>query len=238
MYFGQDPNQQLATLLANPALASDYYFGLDDFSGDDQLEANSMAADMMFAADPTPQNAQIAAQAKTALVRTRAQRMAGPAAGGNLAAVQSAAMQNLQRQALARSAGKVPFAVAGEDTTAVKTEILPIPVTHLNPGQTLTIAVRPIRSMQVNSIIFPSLLPGTAVCRVNSIQILGLEQLNGSGGVHCSGLTEVRTARIMKGSTAQAGQDVTLSITNTDLLTVAGVDIEGWFEGPDLVRVT
>lgn len=229
MYFGNDAETQLATLLANPALSSDYYFGLDDFSGDQALEADAMAADMLFQADPTPANAQVAAQAKTRLVRSRAQKM------GGASAVQSAAMQNLQRNALARAAGKVPFAVAGEDNTAVKTEILPIPPTVLAANETRTIAVRPTRSMQINSVIFPSLLASTAVCRINSIQILGLEQLNGSGGVHCSGLTEVRTSRVMKGSTAQAGQDVLINVTNTS---AGQVTFEGWFEGPDLVRVT
>lgn len=231
MYFGNDAENQLAAILSNPAMSSDYYFGLDDFSGDQALEADAMAADMLFQADPTPANAQVAAQAKTRLVRNRAQKMAAGGAG----AVQNAAMANMRNQALARAAGKVPFAVAGEDTTAVKTEILPIPPTVLAANETRTIAVRPTRSMQINSVIFPSLLASTAVCRINSIQILGLEQLNGSGGVHCSGLTEVRTSRVMKGSTAQAGQDVLINVTNTS---AGQVTFEGWFEGPDLVRVT
>jgi hypothetical protein len=151
------------------------------------------------------------------------------------AAVQSAAMQHMQRQAIARAAGKTPFSTTGEDTSSVKTEILPIPPTAIGAGAAITIPVRPIRSMQINSIIFPSLLAATAVCRLTSVQILGLEQLNGPGGVHCSGLTEVRTARVLKGSTAQAGQDILVQITNTSALAQT---IEGWFEGPDIVRVT
>jgi len=233
-YFGDDAETQLATILANQALQGDYVgLGLDDFGQDEEsLSADVIAADMLFSADPTPANARASAAAKVRLRRAK-----GARAGGMMqrAAVQSAAMQQLDRQALARAAGKVPFSTTGEDTSSVKTEILPIPVTAIPGLGQVTIAVRPTRSMQINSIIFPSLLAATAVCRVVSIEILGLQQLNGAGGVHCSGLTEVRTARVLKGSTAQAGQDILVTIQNT----AAGAqNIEGWFEGPDIVRVT
>jgi hypothetical protein len=231
MYFGDDSTDQLATILASQGAMGLDYFGYDDFGQDDSaLEADVLAADMLFEADPTPANAAAKLQARK---RLSAKRRTQPTQAA--AIVKSAAMQQLQRQGIARAAGKVPFSTTGEDTTAVKTEILPIPPTPVGAGAAVTIPVRPIRSMQINSIIFPSLLTATAVCRLTSVQILGLEQLNGPGGVHCSGLTEVRTARILKGSTAQAGQDILVQITNT-----SGVaqTIEGWFEGPDLVRVT
>jgi len=230
MYFGNDAEQQLATILASQGLAADY-LGLDDFGEDEALEADVIAADMLFEADPTPANAQAAAMAKMRASRSKGRR----AAPIQRAAVQQAAMQHMQRQAIARAAGKTPFSTTGEDTSSVKTEILPIPPTPIGAGAAITIPVRPIRSMQINSIIFPSLLAATAVCRLTSVQILGLEQLNGPGGVHCSGLTEVRTARVLKGSTAQAGQDILVQITNTSGLAQV---IEGWFEGPDIVRVT
>jgi hypothetical protein len=229
MYFGNDAEQQLATILASQGLAGDYV-GLDDFGEDEALEADVIAADMLFEADPTPANAQAAALAKMRAARGKV-RKAAPMQR----AVQNAAMQHMQRQAIARAAGKTPFSTTGEDTSSVKTEILPIPQTLIGAGLTVTIPVRPTRSMQINSVIFPSLLAATAVCRVGSIQILGLEQLNGPGGVHCSGLTEVRTARVLKGSTAQAGQDILVQIQNTSALPQT---IEGWFEGPDIVRVT
>lgn len=236
-YFGDDAETQLATILANQALQGDYVgLGLDDFGQDEEsLSADVIAADMLFSADPTPANARASAAAKMRLRRAKSAK-AGAAAGMmQRAAVQSAAMQQLDRQAMARAAGKVPFSTTGEDATSVKTEILPIPPTAVPGLGQVTIAVRPTRSMQINSIIFPSLLAATAVCRVVSIEILGLQQLNGPGGVHCSGLTEVRTARVLKGSTAQAGQDILVTIANT----AAGAQtIEGWFEGPDLVRVT
>lgn len=224
-YFGNDAEQQLATILASQGLAADYY-GLDDFGEDAALEADVIAADMMFEADPTPANAQAAALAKMKAARARRAKAAP---------IQRAAMGNLQRQALARAAGKMPFSTTGEDTSQVKTEILPIPPTVIAAATTVTIPVRPIRSMQINSVIFPSLLAATAVCRLTSVQILGLEQLNGPGGVHCSGLSEVRTSRVLKGSTAQAGQDILVQIANTS---AGAVTIEGWFEGPDIVRVT
>lgn len=230
MYFGNDAEQQLATILASQGLASDY-IGLDDFGEDEALEADVIAADMMFEADPSPANAQAAGLARARATISKRRRAMVPQRG----AVQNAAIQHMQRQAIARAAGKTPFSTTGEDTSSVKTEILPIPPTAIGIGAAITIPVRPIRSMQINSIIFPSLLAATAVCRLTSVQILGLEQLNGPGGVHCSGLTEVRTARVLKGSTAQAGQDILVQITNTSALAQT---IEGWFEGPDIVRVT
>lgn len=232
-YLGDDASTQLATILANQGLAADF-IGLDDFGEDAAFEADVIAADMMFSADPSPANAQAAAMAR---MRLQQARRRGPQQHmvAQKAAVQNAAMQHLQRMALAKAAGKNTFSATGEDTSQIKTEILPIPVTALLANQTVTIPVRPTRSMQINSVIFPSLLAGTAVCRCLGIQILGLEQLNGPGGVHCSGLTEVRTARVLKGSTAQAGQDIYVQIQNTS---AQPQSIEGWFEGPDIVRVT
>ncbi len=234
MYFGDDAQDQLATILASQM--SGDYFGLDYFGQDESaLEADVIAADMLFEADPTPQNkvAQVQTRRKLAAARGGGGRAMQPQAAA--AVVKNAAMQQVARQAMVRSAGKIPFSTTGEDTTAVKTEMLPIPPTVIGAGLTVTIPVRPIRSMQINSIVFPSLLTATAVCRVQSIQILGLEQLNGPGGLHCSGLTEVRTARVLKGSTAQAGQDILIQIQNTSAVPQT---IEGWLEGPDLVRVT
>ncbi len=232
MFFGaDDTTDQLATILASQGAMGLDYFGADDFGQDDAaLEADVLAADMLFEADPTPQNAAARVMTRRKLA---SRKMTRPAAAANI--VKSAAMQQLQRQAAARAAGKIPFSTTGEDTTAVKTEMLPIPPTVVAAGTTVTIPVRPIRSMQINSIVFPSLLTATSVCRLTSVQILGLEQLNGPGGIHCSGLTEVRTARVLKGSTAQAGQDILVQINNTSAVAQT---IEGWFEGPDLVRVT
>jgi hypothetical protein len=189
------------------------------------LMADALAADMMFgAASPKARTARRRYGAALQRFRNPRQR---PAV--------SPQMQMLQRMAMARQAGKMTFSSTGEQNTNIKAEILPIPRTIIPLNSQATIAVRPIRSMQINTVRFPSDRAATAVCRVEDISILGLSQLNGPGGVACSGLTEVRTAPILKGATAQAGQDILVTISNTS---AANQTIEGWFEGPDLVRTT
>jgi hypothetical protein len=89
--------------------------------------------------------------------------------------------------------------------------------------------------MQINSIMFPSLDAATAGCVLMALSILGVDQMNGPGGVPCSLLTEVRTQRVLKGGTAQAGQQILITIGNT---TATPLVIRGTMEGPDLVRVT
>jgi hypothetical protein len=190
---------------------------------------------MLFGADPTPQNAQYRAQAHANL---------NAAQGGN-SALASANMQQLQRRALAMAAGQVPFSATGEQSTQVKTELLPIVPTLIPAGvggnagllapASFTFAITPTRSMQINSIMFPSLDAATAGCVLMGLSILGVDQMNGPGGVPCSLLTEVRTHRILKGGTAQAGQQILITIGNT---TAVDLVIRGTLEGPDLVRVT
>jgi len=235
-YYGVDPNavaaQQLANLFAN-SMGTDR-FGLDQI-GADSLAADALAADMLFGADPTPQNAQYRAQAHANL---------NAAQGGN-PALASANMQQLQRRALAMAAGQVPFSATGEQSTQVKTELLPIVPTLIPAGvggnagllapASFTFAITPTRSMQINSIMFPSLDAATAGCVLMGLSILGVDQMNGPGGVPCSLLTEVRTHRILKGGTAQAGQQILITIGNT---TAVDLVIRGTLEGPDLVRVT
>ncbi|MFA5054464.1 MAG: hypothetical protein WC565_10415 [Parcubacteria group bacterium] len=235
-YYGADPNavaaQQLANLFAN-SVGTDR-FGLDQI-GADSLAADALAADMLFGADPTPQNAQYRAQAHANL---------NAAQGGN-PALGSANMQQLQRRALAMAAGQVPFSATGEQSTQVKTELLPIVPTLIPAGvggnagllapASFTFAITPTRSMQINSIMFPSLDGATAGCVLMGLSILGVDQMNGPGGVPCSLLTEVRTHRILKGGTAQAGQQILITIGNT---TAVDLVIRGTLEGPDLVRVT
>lgn len=240
-YFGADPNQQaaqqLATLFANPSMGFGYdRFGLDSI-GIDALAADALAADALFGADPTPQNAQYRAQAQAKLSQAMN--------GGGSGALGSMAMQELQRKALAYAAGQTPFSATSEQSTQVKNELLPIVPTLIPAGvggnagllapAAFTFAVTPTRSMQINSIMFPSLDIATANCVLMAVTILGVDQMNGPGGVPCSLLTEVRTQRVLKGGTAQAGQQILITIGNTSA--VAQV-IRGTFEGPDLVRIT
>lgn len=217
----EEAADQLAQVFGVDVLGADrprgwHFQGQGDLSA---LMADALAADMMFGAD-SPQ-----AQQTKAAVLARMRAAARP----------SPQMQQLQKMALARQAGKMSFTTTGEANTMIKAEMLPIPRTVVPLSSQTTIAVRPIRSMQINTVRFPSSLAATAVCRVEDISILGQSQLNGPGGIHCSGLTEVRTAPILKGSTAQAGQDILVTISNTSGIAQT---IEGWFEGPDLVRAT
>ena len=240
-YFGADNQQaarQLATLFAGqPSLGYDR-FGLDSI-GLDALAADALAADALFGADPTPANAQYAQQAQGKLA------MAMNGAGGGGGALGSMAMQELQRKALAFAAGQTPFSATSEQSTQVKNELLPIIPTQIPAGvggaagllapAAFTFAVTPTRSMQINSIMFPSLDIGTANCVLMGLTILGVDQLNGAGGIPCSLLTEVRTQRVLKGGTAQAGQQILITIGNTSAVPQV---IRGALEGPDLVRVT
>ena len=117
MYFGDDAQDQLATILASQM--SGDYFGLDYFGQDESaLEADVIAADMLFEADPTPQNkvAQVQTRRKLAAARGGGGRAMQPQAAA--AVVKNAAMQQVARQAMVRSAGKIPFSTTGEDTTA------------------------------------------------------------------------------------------------------------------------
>jgi hypothetical protein len=253
-YFGADPNalaaQQLATLFAgagHPRMGFGVdTIGLDSFGGGgiERLAADALAADALFGADPTPQNAMIANGTKQRLAQAMQQ---APQMQMN-PAIASQSMQELQRKALAFAAGQTPFSATSEQSTQVKNELLPIPPTTI-PGNpqggtnsgllapsTLSFAVTPTRSMQINSIMFSSLDPETAACVLMAISILGVDQLNGPGGIPCSLLTEVRTQRVLKGGTAQAGQQILITIGNAK--SVAPVVIRGTLEGPDLVRVT
>lgn len=219
MNFAGEAEDQLAQVFGVDVLGADrkgwHFQGQGDLSA---LMADALAADMMFGAD-SPQ----AIATKQAVVNRMQQARPSPQ------------MQALQKMAAARAAGKMSFTTTGEQNTMIKAEMLPVPRTVVPATSQTTIAVRPIRSMQINTIRFPSSLAATAVCRVEDISILGQSQINGPGGIHCSGLTEVRTAPILKGSTAQAGQDILVTISNTSAIAQT---IEGWFEGPDLVRAT
>lgn len=200
-------------------------FGVDSFSADPMLYALGQAAEnaaMLYGA--TAPQAQAAQQA----VIARQQQM-----------------QRLQMQAAARAAGMTPFSTTAEGRTIIKKEMLPITPTLIPAGAggnagllapaSITFAVRPTRSMQINRISFPSGDAATAACVLMSVQILGVEQLNGPGGVPCGQLTEVQTDPNLKGATAQAGQDILITIGNASAVDQV---IRGTFYGPDMVRST
>lgn len=157
----------------------------------------------------------------------------------------NAARSRFQQMAMARQAGMTPFDSTSERNTQVKKEGLPIQPTLIPAGAggnagllapaSITFAVRPTRSQQINRVAFWSGDPATAACVLISVQILGVEQLNGPGGIPCGLYSEVMTEPNLKGATAQAGQDILITIGNTSA--VAQV-IRGSFFGPDLVRTT
>lgn len=236
-YFGQDTASQLASIFSGMGL-DDFgraMFGsVDTIAGDDELRAlgaEALAADYLYGAD-APQTQ----QAKAALVKRAATRVQKPAAG-------NPNMVRLQEMALARAAGKTTFDTTSESNSLIKHERLPVQPTTIpgSVGATLLAPtatqfnVRPTRSMQINRIAFPSIDAATAACVLISVQILGIEQLNGPGGIPCALMTEVETAPNLKGSTAQAGQDIALIIGNT---TAVDQIIRGAFSGPDIVRST
>ncbi len=241
-YFGQDTQQQLASIFSGLGL-DDFgramFGGVDTIASDQELKslgAEVLAADYLYGADAPQTQA-----AKAALV-TRAATRVAPAARPALPAA-NPQMAELQKMAMARMAGKTTFDTTGEQNSQIKHERLPIQptaipgsagATVLNPTAT-QFNVRPTRSMQINRVAFPSIDAATAACVLISVQILGIEQLNGPGGIPCALMTEVETAPNLKGSTAQAGQDISLIIGNTTAVTQ---NIRGAFSGPDIVRST
>jgi hypothetical protein len=222
-YFGADAHDDLTAIFGASALGLDS-IGFDNIGSDlEDLAADKLAADIMFGAD----SPQAKAAAKRLVRHARPQQAAVPQL--------PPAMMALLKQGIARMADKQTFTNTDEGSTQIKNEMLPIPPTTVPANSTITIPVRPIRSQRIDSVIFPSSLQSTAGCRLLSVTILGIDQLNGPGGIRCSALTEVRTDRNLKGGTAQAGQDVLVTIQNT---TAGDLVIEGHFEGPDLVRST
>lgn len=227
MQYGDDTAQQLATIFSGYGLG----LGATGFQGVDSF---SYGADLdMFALGQ----------------EVRANEMLyGAAAPQTIQAKQNlmnAARSKFQQMAMARMAGMTPFDTTSEKNTAVKREGLPIPPTLIPAGAggtagllapaSFTFAVRPTRSQQINRIAFSSGDAATAACVLMSVQILGVEQLNGAGGIPCGLYSEVMTEPNLKGGTAQAGQDILITIGNTSA--VAQV-IRGAFFGPDLVRTT
>lgn len=222
LYGEDDTEQQLATIFS---LGATGFQGVDTFSygGDLDLFAlgqEARANEMLYGA----------AAPQTQLAKR------------NFA---NAARSKFQQMAAARAAGMVPFSATSEANTQVKREGLPIQPTLIPAGAggnagllapaSFTFNVRPTRSQQINRIAFPSGDPATAACVLMSVLILGVEQLNGPGGIPCNLYTEVMTEPNLKGATAQAGQDILVTIGNTSA--VAQV-IRGALFGPDLVRTT
>lgn len=98
----------------------------------------------------------------------------------------------------------------------LKWELLPIPDTTLTAGQTLSVNVTPTRAQRLDQIEFPSSNVDHPHIALLSIEIAGVQQLNGSGGVRLSQLSEMRSHNILRGSTAQRNEPLILTFANKD----------------------
>lgn len=136
----------------------------------------------------------------------------------------------LSKLAMLKAAGQRGVVSKGADS--LKWELLPIPLTTLLAGATQQLTVSPIRSQRLDQIEFPSSNVDHAFISIVSIQILGVEQLNGTGGVRLSQLSELRTNNILRGSTAQRSDNIIMTFVNTD--TVNARTLFGTIGGPTL----
>ena len=202
--------------------------GIDDIIGaalglDSGLGAGEDALAQLLSGDVTEQLAELGLGIDDIVgaVLKKSAHKAMPA--GNTAA----ALQNL---ALLKAAGQ--RGVTSKQADNLKYELLPIPLTQLVAGAGGAIAVRPIRSMRMDRMEFPSSNVDHQFIQLNSVQILGIEQLNGTGGILLSQLSEQRTEPILRGTTAQAGQDIILQFANLD--TVNARSYRGTFAGPSI----
>lgn len=140
---------------------------------------------------------------------------------------------NLAQLAALKAAGQRGVQQKGPE--ALKWELLPIPLTTIVAGATASIQVSPIRSQRLDQLEFPSSNVDHAWINIISIQILGVEQLNGTGGVRLSQLSESRANNILRGSTAQRSDNIIMVFQNMD--TVNARTFYGTIGGPT-IRVT
>lgn len=146
------------------------------------------------------------------------------------APAKSAGKVGLQNLALLKAAGQR----AAVQTTAdnLKYESLPIPLQNIPASGTVNVPVQPIRSMRLDRVRFPSSNVDHQFVQLTSLQILGIEQLNGAGGILLSELSELCTDPGIRGNTMQAGQNVILIFQNLD--TVNARTCRGTMSGPSI----
>jgi hypothetical protein len=149
---------------------------------------------------------------------------------GAALAKKTASGGGLEKLAALRAAGQ--RGVVSKQNSELKWELLPIPVTTLLAGQTLTVDVAPIRAQRLDQIEFPSSLVDHGHIALTDINIGGTSQMNGSGGVLLSQLSEVRANNILRGSTAQRNEPIKLTFQNMD--TVNARTLRGTIGGPTI----
>lgn len=140
----------------------------------------------------------------------------------------------LQKLAQLKAAGQRGVQ-RNQDPSGLKWELLPIPLQTLAAGTTVTVNVSPTRSQRLDQIEFPSSNVDHQFIALISVTILGVEQLNGAGGVLLSQLSELRTNNILRGSTAQRSDNIQMIFQNLD--TVNARTCRGTIGGPTLREV-
>lgn len=146
------------------------------------------------------------------------------------AAKASGNVNMLQQLALLKAAGQ--RGVVQKSAEDLKWELMPIPQTQLAASAVQQVTVRGIRSQRLDELTFPSSVIDHQFIALLSVMINGTEQLNGSGGVLLSQLSEMNTRGVLRGSTAQRNEDVIFTFQNMD--TVNARTLRGTMGGPTL----
>lgn len=123
-------------------------------------------------------------------------------------------VSKLKKLAALKNAGQRGIVQRGP--TDMKWELLPIPLGTIAAGGTVTITVTPIRSQRLDKLRFPSSNVDHSFITLLGIQIMGVEQLNGAGGIRLSELSEMATDSILRGSTVQRADNLFLTLRNDD----------------------
>lgn len=115
-----------------------------------------------------------------------------------------------------RAAGQRGIVQRGQSD--MKWELLPIPRATLAAGTTVQVAITPIRSQRLDKLRFPSSNPDHQFITLLGIEIMGVQQLNGNGGVCLSELSEMATDSILRGSTVQRADNLFITLRNDDVV--------------------
>ncbi len=150
------------------------------------------------------------------------------------AAVKKAAKRGdtstLQKLALLKAAGQ--RGVVQRTAEDLKWEKLPIPAQTIAAAATAQFAVRGIRSQRLDQLTFPSSVVDHQFILLLSVEINGVQQLNGGGGILLSELSELNPQPILRGSTAQRNEDIIFTCQNLDAVNAR--TLRGSMGGPTL----
>jgi len=136
----------------------------------------------------------------------------------------------LQQLALLKQAGQ--RGVVSKSAEELKWEKLPIPALTIAAGGNAQQNVRGIRSQRLDQLTYPSSVVDHQFILLLGVEINGTQQLNGSGGILLSELSELNPQPILRGSTAQRNEDIIFTYQNLD--TVNPRTLRGSMGGPTL----